>query len=203
MSDQKNTALTDKTEWKAPLELTDEADKHFRKPTKKEMAEAQKYQKHLLNMLGTGARLTQEETELAVSVRNEAFYRQMYEGGIPSAIHNLVNCLIIQGRFEEALELCPARRIELTELVEARDQDDYQRCSCPTEVIEGVPTPSEYMVRKQWHPVKQVFCYLYRCKDCGNMNLVENPIPEILNYHAARMNAIAKAKADFLTKNRK
>jgi len=198
----KVTPDDEKDEFRAPPEKVEEAEKHFRKPTKKELAEAQKYTQTLLNMLATGARLTNEETELAVSVRNEVFYRQMYEGGVPSALHNLVNCLITQGRFEEALELCPARSEELNELIEARDRDDYERCPCPTVEIEKVKTPSEYVVRKQWHPVKKVFCYLYRCKDCGNMNLVENPLPEILLYHAARMDAIAKTKAELL-KNRR
>lgn len=187
----------------APPELAEEAEKHFRKPSQKELAQAQKYQKSLLNMLNCGSRLTQEEIELAVSVRNEEIYRRLHELGEPSGTHNLVNCLITQGRFEDALELYPARADELKELIEARDRDDYERCPCQTIEIEKIPTPSEYVVRKQYHPAKQVFCYLYRCKDCGNMNLVETPILEILNYHAARQNAIAKTKAEFLLKNRR
>jgi hypothetical protein len=198
-----NVTPDEKDEFRAPPELTKQAEKHFLPPTPEELAAAQKHQNALLNMLTTGARLTNEERELAVSVRNEGFYRQMVEGGESSAANNLANCLITQGRFEEALELCPARADELNELIDARDRDDYERCDCPTIEIERVPTPSEYIVRKQWHPVKQVFCYLYRCKDCGHMNLAENPIPEIVLYHAARMNAIATAKAEFLNKARR
>lgn len=190
----KVTPDDEKDEFRAPPEMVKEAEKHFRKPTKRELAQAQKYQKTLLNMLGTGARLTQEETELAVSVRNEGVYRQIHELGEPSATHNLVNCLIIQGRFEEALELSPARANEINELINARDRDDYERCDCPSQNLENTNVTSEYIVRKQWHPTKRVFCSLYRCSVCGHMNLVENLPQEIANYHAKRMDAIGKSR---------
>lgn len=177
-------------EFRAPDELVKQAEKHFRPVSKKELATARRYQESILKMLNTGARLTQEEVELAVSVRNEGFYRNMVEAGETTALHHLVNCLITQGRFEEALKLSTNRKEEIKELLEARDRDDYERCNCPSQTLENTNVPSEYLVRKQFNPLKQSFCFLYRCSVCGHMNLVEQLPEEIALYHAKRMNAI-------------
>lgn len=192
MSDQKNTTLT-VTEWKAPPELTNQAQEHFRKPTQEEIDAAIKYTQEQEELLNKGARLTNEEKELATAYSHERFYRMQWASGYHQAGRDIANCLITQGRYEEALDYADALQLnELGELIAARDRADDERCPCPSIKIENTTVPSEVVVKRLFMPSVNGFCWFYKCSNCGFANLVASLPTELANYHANRMNAIHK-----------
>lgn len=190
-TEQKSTALTAITEGKAPLELVDQAENHFRKPTQKEIDATIEYSKEQERLLNQGARLTNEEKELAMAHSHERFYRMQHASGRKEAARDIANCLITQGRYEEALDYADELQLnELAELIEARDRDDNERCSCPSIKLENINVPSEVVVKRVFMPSVNSWCWLYRCSQCGFSNLVASLPTEVANYHATRMNAI-------------
>lgn len=181
--------------FRAELEDVEAAQSHFRKPTKEEIEKAQKHNAEVVALFERGARLTQDETELAHAIRLEAFYRERIAHGVtdPTVLRDLTNSLITQGRYEDALDYANAEQLnELAELIEARDKDDDIRCECPSTKLEGKNVPSEYIVKRLWHPTKQEFCWLHKCNECGHVNLVSELPQEIAIFHASRMDAANK-----------
>ena len=149
-------------------------------------------------MFNSGARMSQEQMELAQARIRENNYTEKFQHINPQHLEkhikdSLSNSLIIQGKLEEALVVAPHRKEEIQALVDARDKPDDIRCSCPNRIAEGngktkdLEIPSEYVVQKIWCPKRQKMLWLHRCHECGHQNLVENLHPEIGAFHHYRM----------------
>lgn len=176
----------DKNKFKAPPEDLVAVEKHFRKPDDKEIAAAEKHAQHFTRMLNAGARLTNEEKELAVAYQQEELFRN---SGNMAAVAQL---LIVQGRYEEALLSDPICKDECLALIAARERDDRERCTCPSQQLEKVNVPSETVVKKMWLPERNTFCWLIRCSQCGQMNLTADLHEEIATFHFYRQDKLVK-----------
>lgn len=164
----------------------------FRKPKEEEIAAAQEFRDRLLHLAGNAARLTQEQHDLVLAWRHEEACRLNNDN------KGLAAALIVQGRFEEAMQADPDRADECAELLIACYRPDDERCDCPDQEIQEerrtLIKPSEYVVRRQYLPHLNAFAYLIRCGQCGQLNLAVNPAQPVKQWHNTRMQAMAHAR---------
>lgn len=178
------------------IPIMDKTSKEYgwRLASDEEIKDAITHRDEIIRLHNCGAKISEDQALLLYAIQLEEAARASGNA------NDLVEALIRQGRFEEALyfAMTAAKIEECRKLVIARDRPDDERCDCPDKQIEGQVIPSEMVLRKIYVQKRNAYCYLTMCVDCQEMNISQEPPAPIINAHNKRLERGAVERQKFL-----
>jgi hypothetical protein len=115
------------------------------------------------------------------------------DAAVAQASNELAKALLVQGRYDEALELATDAAViqRIQELKEAVLRDDWEECVCGDTIIMNkanrpITLPRYYVAGNIFSPVHLQFVPHSICNVCGHSNVTPTPNQELAQFERVR-----------------